>query len=165
MRRLLRVGAAALLIAGGASAAPVDDPTGVWWAEGGSARVEITRCGDALCGQVVWLRSPFDPSGCPLRDENNPNVRLRDREVLGTEILRNLRSAPDKEGVWEGGEIYDPGSGRTYRATLVMDGSDRLRLRGYVGIRLLGRTVTWIRVGTEGQCRGPAGSPRAASGD
>jgi len=36
---------------------------------------------------------------------------------------------------------------------LEMEAPDRLRVRGYLGIRLLGRTTTWIRVGAENQCR------------
>ena len=130
------------------------DPTGLWWAEGGAAQVEIVRCGEALCGRVVWLRSPFDEHGCPLRDEYNPDPSLRQRSVVGVELLRELRLTA--EGEWGGGEIYDPGSGRTYSAVLHPEGENRLQLRGYLGLRLLGRTTTWVRVGTELQCREPA---------
>jgi uncharacterized protein (DUF2147 family) len=53
-----------------------------------------------------------------------------------------------------GGAIYDPVSGNTYACQLRLDGPHRLELRGYVGIPLLGRTTTWLRVGDEGQaCR------------
>jgi len=138
------------LLSGAARAA---EPTGLWWAEGGFAQVEIRRCGEALCGQVVWLRHPFDEHGCALRDVENPDEALRGRSVEGLQILRDLRPSPDDPGEWVGGRIYDPGSGRTYSAVIETDGPDRLRLRGYLGIRLLGRTTTWIRVGSEDQCR------------
>jgi uncharacterized protein (DUF2147 family) len=128
------------------------DPTGLWWAEGGAAQVEIDRCGEALCGRVVWLRSPFDGDGCPARDRENPDPALRSRSLIGIELLRGLRRLGDADE-WTGGEVYDPTGGRTYRAALRMDGPDRLRLRGYLGIRLLGRTTTWFRVGGERQCR------------
>jgi uncharacterized protein (DUF2147 family) len=141
---------AALLVP---SASRADDPTGVWWADGGAAQVEIVHCDDALCGKVVWLRSPFDLSGCPLRDEKNPNPALRGRGVLGLELLNGLRRLAGDAEEWEGGQIYDPGAGRTYRATLRMNGPDKLELRGYVGIRLLGRTTSWIRVREDMQCR------------
>ena len=98
-----------------------------------------------------WLRSPFDEQGCPLRDEHNPDPSLRQRSVVGVELLRELR--PTARGEWGGGEIYDPGSGRTYSAVLHPEGEDRLRLRGYLGVRLLGRTTTWVRVGAALQCR------------
>jgi uncharacterized protein (DUF2147 family) len=53
------------------------------------------------------------------------------------------------DGTWTDGSIYDPASGYTYRCQLSLDGNDRLRLRGYVGVPLIGRTTTWTRVGAE----------------
>ena len=132
--------------------AQASDPSGLWWAERGSAQVEITRCDGALCGRVAWLRHPFGDHGCPLRDVENPDPALRGRPVVGIELLRNLRATPSSPGEWAGGEIYDPTSGRTYAAVLQVDGPDQLRVRGYLGFRLLGRTTTWFRVGSETTC-------------
>jgi uncharacterized protein (DUF2147 family) len=127
-------------------------PVGLWYAEGGAAQVAIAPCGDALCGQVVWLRSPFDEDGCDLRDRNNPDPALRRRKVTGLQILRGLR--PQADGTWVDGSIYDPSTGNSYTSRLTLDGDDRLWLRGYVGIPLLGRTTTWTRVGAENRmCR------------
>jgi uncharacterized protein (DUF2147 family) len=58
---------------------------------------------------------------------------------------------PAGNHLWTGGAIYDPASGNTYHCTLSLDGENRLRLRGYVGVPLFGRTTTWIRVGSEKQ--------------
>jgi len=134
--------------------AHASDPTGLWWAEGGFAQVEIRPCGaESLCGEVAWLRHPLDEHGCELRDVANPDPDLRSRPVVGLEILRGLETSGQDPAEWNGGRIYDPGSGRTYAAVVEMEGPDRLRVRGYPGIRLLGRTTTWIRVGSENQCR------------
>lgn len=122
-------------------------PVGRWYAEGGAAQVEVEPCGDALCGRVVWLRSPYDENGCTMSDRYNPDRALRGRPMIGIDILSGLR--PVAEGTWDGGTIYDPTSGRTYQCTASIDGDDRLRVRGYVGFHILGRTTTWIRVGTE----------------
>lgn len=127
----------------------VASPEGLWWAEGGAAKVRIERCGASLCGRVVWLRSPFDERGCRLRDRYNSDPSLRNREVIGLEIVRDLVSTDPNAGEWHGGNIYDPTSGRTYTCELRMRDADRLELRGYLGLRFLGRTVTWIRVGGE----------------
>lgn len=155
MRAGTRVLVAALLWAlWPAGAAGAADPSGLWWAEGGAAQVRIDRCGDALCGRVVWLRSPLDEWGCALRDAENPDPRLRGRELVGVELLRGARRSQEVPGEWTGGEVYDPTSGRTYAAVLRLDGPDRLLLRGYLGIRLLGRTTTWLRVGAAPECRG-----------
>ena len=148
----LLVAALGLALPSLASSTPT--PIGVWYAEGGAAKVGIEPCdGEKLCGRVLWLRSPLDENGCPLRDTHNPNPALRGREVEGLEVLRGLRAGEDK--TWTDGTIYDPASGYTYRCQLTFDGNDRLRLRGYVGVPLIGRTTTWTRVGAEGRmCAG-----------
>ena len=124
-------------------------PVGLWYAEGGAARVAIEPCGETLCGRVVWLRSPLDEDGCELRDRRNPEPALRDRLIVGLEVLRGL--SPRSDGTWSDGRIYDPGSGNTYTCVARLESENRLRLRGYLGIPLIGRTTTWIRVGTEQQ--------------
>ena len=134
-------------VALGARQSQAETPLGVWYAEGGAAKVGIERCGDELCGRVLWLRSPLDEDGCPLRDQHNPDPALRVRMVEGLEILRGLRRSED--GTWVDGRIYDPASGYTYDCRLALAGDDRLRLRGYVGVPLIGRTTTWTRVGAE----------------
>ena len=127
-------------------------PVGLWYAEGGAAQVAIEPCGNALCGRVVWLRSPLDEDGCDLRDRHNPDPTLRSRRVMGLEVLQGLTPRPN--GTWASGSIYDPATGNTYTCHLALDGDDRLHLRGYVGIPLLGRTTTWTRVGAENRmCR------------
>jgi uncharacterized protein (DUF2147 family) len=151
LRAAYSTGATVIALAGILAAGPARaaGPEGLWYAEGGAAQVEIRSCANALCGRVVWLRSPFDENGCPWRDLYNRSEPLRERSVLGLEILRGLEPSSDEEGVWANGTIYDPTSGRSYRATLRLKGEDRLDLRGYLGIQLLGRTTTWIRVGAE----------------
>ena len=144
----------------GASAVRADaaSPVGRWYAEGGAAQVDVEPCGDALCASVVWLRSPFDENGCELTDRSNPDAALQGRPIVGLRILDGLKPAAGEDGTWAGGSIYDPTSGRTYRCTMRLDGSDRLRVRGFFGIELLGRTTTWLRVGSESRMCGGAAS-------
>lgn len=144
----------AMLSAASLAAADEIEPTGLWWAEGGAAQVHVREENGELRGAVAWLRSPFEPDGCPLRDKNHPDEVRRDDPVIGLELLHGFRADPDRTGTWTGGHIYDPGSGYTFKATLTMDDADRMRVRGYVGISLFGRTTTWIRVGSE-MCRIP----------
>jgi len=80
-------------------------PIGIWYAEGGAAKVGIDRCDEAkLCGRVLWLRSPLDDDGCPLRDVHNPDPALRARQVEGLEALRGLTQRTD--GTWADGSVY-----------------------------------------------------------
>ena len=57
-------------------------------------------------------------------------------------ILRDMEW--DGDG-FSGGRIFDPRSGRGYRCAMTLTDADRLRVRGYVGIRALGRTQVWER--------------------
>ena len=47
---------------------------------------------------------------------------------------------------WAGGMIYDPNSGNTYKGTMRLVDRNTLKLRGYIGISLFGRSDTWTRV-------------------
>ena len=116
--------------------------------------MEIRPCPNGLCGKIVWLRSLIGEDGCELRDDKNADPTTRLRTIVGLEILRGLRQL-DKEGrEWAGGTIYDPTGGTTYSCNARLDGDDRLFLRGYFGIQLLGRTTTWTRVGAQKcQCK------------
>jgi uncharacterized protein (DUF2147 family) len=67
------------------------------------------------------------------------------RRPLGLEVLR-IGASPDPEGVYRGGTIYDPKSGKTYRCKAALDGADAVRLRGFVGVSLFGRTTRWERL-------------------
>ncbi len=59
--------------------------------------------------------------------------------------LVNLEGFKFDDGEWEDGTIYDPKSGKTYSATMELDGKNLLKIRGYVGISLFGRTTEWTR--------------------
>jgi len=51
----------------------------------------------------------------------------------------------DGDGEWSGGTIYDPNNGKTYSCKLKLTGPDTLKVRGYIGISLIGRSETWKR--------------------
>jgi uncharacterized protein (DUF2147 family) len=69
----------------------------------------------------------------------------RDEPIVGMTFLSGLRQSPG-EVVWTGGTILDPKTGQVYRsqATLSEDGKT-LKVRGYIGVALFGRTQTWVR--------------------
>jgi glucans biosynthesis protein C len=151
------------VVASAAGRAAAASPIGRWYAEGGAAQVDVAPCGEAICARIVWLRSPFDENGCGLTDRSNPDATLQGRPIIGLQILDGLKPAAGEDGTWAGGSIYDPTSGRTYRCTMRLDGSDRLRVRGWFGIELLGRTTTWLRVGAESRMCNAAVSSEAGS--
>ncbi|VVD75832.1 lipoprotein [Pandoraea communis] len=67
------------------------------------------------------------------------------KKLQGLQIIRGLRKAPESDE-YTGGRILDPDSGSEYGVKMrVVDGGEKLEVRGYFGISLLGRTQTWIR--------------------
>ena len=68
---------------------------------------------------------------------------MKDRPLVGLEVLWGFKQAGNQ---WLGGQVLDPESGRIYRASLSLEDGDRkLRLHGYFGIPLFGRTQHWRR--------------------
>jgi uncharacterized protein (DUF2147 family) len=76
-------------------------------------------------------------------DEKNPDPKERSKPLRGQIILRNLRY--DGDGKWSGGMIYEPDTGRTYKCSVELVAPDRLKVRGFIGIVLLGRSQIWTR--------------------
>ncbi|WP_375435532.1 DUF2147 domain-containing protein [uncultured Hymenobacter sp.] len=125
-----------------ASAAP---PLGVWADDTGDSHIELYRCGEELCGRLVWLRQPTDPNGKPRLDQNNPKEERRTQPLRNLTVLQHLRHNPDNDR-WEGGEIYDPENGRTYSCYISATGKDRLEVKGYIGFSMIGKSHYWQRV-------------------
>lgn len=115
---------------------------GRWLSGSGEGWIEIRRLGDSLIGTAAG--STIAREGDPPRlDDKNPDPALRNRPLFGITIMQGF--VYDGDGHWSGGTIYDPNSGRTYRATLRLIDRDTLKLRGYIGLSLFGRTDTWTR--------------------
>jgi uncharacterized protein (DUF2147 family) len=144
---LLAVGAAAAQSEEPAAARP-PAPTieGLWLDEVEEGRIEVAPCGEHLCGTIVWLLEPLDEDGEEKRDVENADPALRERKVLGLRVLEGVNPKPDKKGYWKGGRVYDPKNGKTYRCTLSLDEQGNMKLRGFIGISLIGRNSFWTRV-------------------
>jgi uncharacterized protein (DUF2147 family) len=116
-------------------------PVGVWLHENERIKLEITPCGDELCGKSVWFRGPNDAQGLPLVDLKNPDSALRTRPLLGLTVLTGLRRAAD--GKWEDGEIYNPDDGEEYRVQISIQDDGSLRVRVYKFLTIFGETLIW----------------------
>jgi uncharacterized protein (DUF2147 family) len=116
---------------------------GKWLTATGEAHVQIYKNGSKFSGKLVWLNDPLDDNGKPMLDKENPKNELTKRPILGMVFLNDFVY---KEGVWEGGTIYDPKIGKTYSCKISAEGKDKINVRGFVGFSLLGRTETWTRV-------------------
>lgn len=120
-----------------------DDIIGIWLTAGKEpAKIQIYKSGDRYYGKIVWLKSPAE-NGKPKVDGNNPDKSKRNNPVIGLVLLSNFKFDGDDE--WKGGDIYDPESGKTYDSYLYLKDKNTLKVRGYIGISLFGRTETWTR--------------------
>ena len=115
-----------------------NDPiVGKWENPSGEGRIEIFKRGDKFFGTLYWIKDTNK------KDVKNPDKKLQDRKIQGLQILTNFV----KDGnTYSGGEIYDPKSGKTYSCKMTIKEKDKLDIRGYLGISLLGRTETWVRL-------------------
>ena len=125
-----------------ATTAFAQDILGLW--DTGESRVEIYACGDLLCGRIAELDEPLDEGGNAKLDDNNPDPALRSRPILGMDLIAGFTRAGKKK--WEDGTIYDPRDGKTYKCVMKLQRDGTLKVRGYVGISLFGKTVVWTRV-------------------
>ncbi len=149
-----------------------DAIVGLWLtapSENGRARVEITRNADGYDGRIVWLEQPDYPpddpggmAGKPKVDRENPDPDLRTRPILGLEMVKGFEWSGDES--WAGGTIYDPETGNTYKCKARITKDGHLKVRGYIGISLFGRTTVWTRVAQETE-PAPAASEPAGRAD
>jgi uncharacterized protein (DUF2147 family) len=153
MMRVLTACAAMLAVMFVASlvyGADADSILGSWNTADKDAKIEIYQCGPEYCGRISYLKEPNYSSkdkggmaGLPRVDRRNPDPHLRIRPLLGLRLIEGFHYAGDN--TWEGGRIYNPDDGRKYKAKITLSKGNRLLLRGFVGISLLGRTETWTR--------------------
>jgi uncharacterized protein (DUF2147 family) len=140
----LWLAATAIGLAATPAGAQSTTPVGVWLHDNKRIEIEITPCGETLCGKLVWFKRPNDAQGLPLVDLNNPDSALRARPLIGLVVLNGLRRTG--ENTWENGSIYDPDDGATYNASMSMQDDGALQVRAYVLMPMLGKTFVWTRM-------------------
>lgn len=105
------------------------NPLGTWYTEGGESRVRISKCGEALCGALVWLKEPNDPTTHrPKADKENVDAQKRKRLLIGAQIVLGLKPSGTADQ-WKG-EVYNPKDGKTYTGYFTLTGADTAVLKG-----------------------------------
>jgi uncharacterized protein (DUF2147 family) len=110
---------------------------GYWLTEDKSGVIQIYKNGQSFEGKIVGGEKKGDGL-----DNKNPDPSLRSRELIGMVILKDLKLEGEE---YKQGEIYDPNSGNTYRLKARLIDSERLKLRGYIGVSLFGRNEIWTK--------------------
>lgn len=112
------------------------------WVTKDNSVVQILPCSDgapALCARLVYL----GPADVPKTDIENPDPALKTRALCGLTI--GTAFTPDGADKAKDGKLYDPQSGKTYSGQMQLQGNDALKLRGYIGTPMFGRTEVWHR--------------------
>jgi uncharacterized protein (DUF2147 family) len=123
-------------------------PTGLWKTiddktKAERALVRITESGGVFTGRIEKLLAPDakPDAKCEKCDDDR-----KDKLILGLDIVRGVKKGSDDD-LWDGGTILDANEGKVYKVRMKpVDGGKQLEVRGYVGMPMLGRTQTWIRV-------------------
>ncbi|MCB9282881.1 MAG: DUF2147 domain-containing protein [Lewinellaceae bacterium] len=118
-------------------------PVGVWETiddETGEPKshVEIYQKGDLFYGKVVELLPAATTNIC-----NDCPGDKKDKPLVGLEILWDMKPYKD---YWSYGRIVDPKDGDVYKCSFWLEDSKTLKVRGYIGVSLIGRNQTWHRV-------------------
>ncbi|MEN9544568.1 MAG: hypothetical protein RLZZ598_1401 [Pseudomonadota bacterium] len=139
---------AALLLLAGAVFAQAS-PAGLWKTIDDTTKkerslVRIADNGGVFSGRI---EKRLDPNAKPNEVCEPCTDDRKGKPVDGLEIIRGVKKNADDAALWDGGSILDPENGKTYKVRLIpVDGGKKLEVRGYIGMPVLGRTQTWIRV-------------------
>jgi uncharacterized protein (DUF2147 family) len=129
-------------IFGNAYAQTENEIIGAWESDKKDVIIEIYRSSDSYQGKYIWGKQIVESDGkTSKKDVKNPDKNLRTRNIVGITSLTSLR--------WNGkeytdGKIYNAPSGDTYSCKVWIK-NNKLYLRGYLGLSLLGQTASFHR--------------------
>jgi uncharacterized protein (DUF2147 family) len=92
-----------------------------------------------LFGRVTEVR----PGRTPQDLCDKCSGEYKNQLILGMLLMRNFHPEGDD---WVNGTVVDPENGKEYKGKIWAVGKDTLKMRGYIGISLLGRTENWVRL-------------------
>ena len=137
--KFLRASAPAIAFLGASTlAALAVDPTGTWFSDKGS--MSVTNCGGGLCATIASLKEPNDPrTGRPKTDSENADPGKRNRPLVGVQVFTGMQ--PQGPNKWSG-RLYNSEDGKTYDATVFLEGANTLKMQGCVLFVCQTRTLT-----------------------
>ena len=112
----------------------IDDETGQ-----AKSIVEIYEKSGKIYGKIIDIVNPEKRKNlctkCTGENKNAP--------ILGMVIVKDLVKDGDE---YNSGKILDPSKGEEYKCLIALEGKDKLKVRGFVGLSVFGRTQYWFRV-------------------
>jgi len=124
-----------------------NDILGQWMSVGRNVKVQVYKEGDEFKARVTWFNDSDDKSQ-PMNtrtDEHNPDLKLRQRKILGMQVLSRLRYSP-KNKRWENGRIYDPKTGKQWSSVVYLTEEGLLSVKGFWQFEFIGKTMKFNKV-------------------
>ncbi len=119
----------------------VDDKTGFV-----RAHIQIEKQKDDTYAGKIIKDFPA-PGEVALTQCHNCPAPFTNKPIIGLTILQKMKVDPKDPNNYIGGEVLDPRGGKIYHGKARLNASgNRLTLRGYIGISMIGRSQTWIRM-------------------
>ncbi len=100
------------------------DPIGTWLRDTGESRVRFSKCGDAICGSISWLKDPANSKG-----------------KVGQRVFFDMK--PTSANQWEG-QAFNPEDGKNYSGKMTLAGNN-LTTAGCIAGGWICRTVSWTK--------------------
>lgn len=126
---------------------PADKICGKWISEQKNCIVQVYRNGNEFNAKLVWFDDSDDRSQAMnvRTDYKNPDPALRNRKLIGMEVLEDLTYNPGSK-TWENGMIYDAKSGKKWSSAAALTANNTLKVTGYWHFKFLGKTMVFNRM-------------------
>ena len=106
--------------------------------------LEISENNGEIIGKVIKVFS--QPGDDPKKICKACKGSRHNQSVIGMVVMQGLTHNKSNPVEWSGGEILDPKTGKTYHCSMQLaNNGEKLKVRGYLGMPLFGRTQTWVR--------------------
>ena len=117
---------------------------GKWITLTGNCIVDVYKLNGEYRAKVIWFKDKGNKPMNEWTDEKNPNTALRNRKLLGMEVVHGLHyDAAEKECV--DGVIYDATSGKEWDSVAWITEDNLLKVKGYWVFKFLSETKTFKR--------------------
>lgn len=109
-----------------------DEVLGQWLTSDNNAKIEIYKTADKYFGKIIWIEpSPKALAGGHGHKNAKP---VKVGQIILNDFVFN------GSDTWKDGTIYDPNNDETYSCYLILERKNKLKIRGYIGFSIFGRT-------------------------
>ena len=121
---------------------------GKWMSTDGNVTVLVFKERDQFNAKVIWF-DDSDDKNKPMNtrtDQQNPDIALRNRKIIGLEVLRNLKFNASTNR-WEKGIIYDARTGKEWNLSALLTKNGMLEVKGFWHFEFISQTMTFKKIG------------------